>query len=62
MSTGLNNMIFASGARTSERKPPSAIADTGSEKPGRCASSSVTPGFRTLAGLRPRAPAGLSGM
>ena len=50
MITGDSNIIFASGDRTSERKPPSAMAETGSDKPGRRASSSRSPGFRALAG------------
>ena len=39
MINGVSNIIFASGDRTSERKPASAIAETGSDKPGRRASS-----------------------
>ena len=60
MITGVNNIIFASGDRTSERKPASATAETGSDTPGRCASSSRSPGFagaRRRCGDRGRRPA-----
>ncbi len=40
MINGESSIIFASGDRTSERNPPSATAETGSDKPGRRASSS----------------------
>ena len=43
MITGVSNIIFASGDRTSERKPASAMAETGSDTPGRRASSSRSP-------------------
>ena len=34
MISGVSSTIFASGDRTSDRKPPSAIAETGSDRPG----------------------------
>ena len=48
MISGVNNIIFASGDRMSERRPPSAMAETGSETPERCASSSRLAGLRVL--------------
>ena len=44
--TGVSNIIFASGARSNERKPASAMTETGSDKPGICISSIRRPWLR----------------
>ena len=51
MTTGLSNIILASGARSSERKPASATAATGSDTRGRFASTRFFAGFRFSAGI-----------
>src|SRR5262249_57799165 len=46
MTSGVSNIIFASGERISDRRPPNAMAETGSDKPGRRASTMSV--FRSL--------------
>ena len=58
MISGVSSIIFASGDRSSERKPASAMAETGSDKPGRRASSSRSPASAPAGAMSPTAGAG----
>jgi hypothetical protein len=50
MISGVSNIIFASGDRISDRNPANAMADTGSDTPGKRTSNNCMPVFLTATG------------